>query len=309
MKKIIYLFVALGALMIFSACKKTGGNINPLSSVDNLATGSYITLDTKQSLTLNLDFSNLAASKVGINITASPSGKAVDHVDVYVSQAATFDPTKWKKVKTVAYTGAGTQISVSGSELASSLGVSLASFSPGTSYNFYQRVFTTDGASYDVSNTGANAGSGIQTGPNYHAAFIFQAFIVCPFIGPVGGTYKVVRDDWADWNPGDFVQVTDGPGANVVNISKVYPGPSLGVISSPLLIMVDPATGAATVPKTTYGIYNPGGASNTAFAIGANSSTGAAGFVFSCTGYIGIQLAHTYGGSPQGTFTLILQKQ
>ncbi len=308
MKKIIYLFVALGALMIFGACKKTGGNINPLSSVNNLGIGAYVTLDTKQPLSLNLDFSNFAASKVGINVTASPSGKAVDHIDVYVSQAATFDPAQWKKVKTVAYTGAGTSLTVTGTELATALGKPIASFSPGTSYNFYQRVFTTDGASYDVSNTGSNAGSGIQTGPNYHAAFVFQAFIVCPFVGPVAGSYKIVRDDWADWNPGDIVQVTDGPGANIVNISKVYPNPAYGSVSSPLLITVDPATGTATVPKTTYGIYSPGGAANTAAAVGTGTA-GNAGFVFSCTGYIGIQLTQFYGGNSQGAFTLILQKQ
>ena len=77
----------------------------------------------------------------------------------------------------------------------------------------------------------------------------WAAIIVCPFTGSMAGNYRVIQDDWVDWSPGDIVQVTDGPGANQVNISKVWPNPANGSAVSPFVVSVDPATGAATIPS------------------------------------------------------------
>ncbi len=301
MKKLIYLFFALVMLTAFSSCKKSGDSVNPLSSVDNLGTGSYLTLD--KNINLNLDNSNLATSTVGIQVTQYAGGQDIDHIDIFTAPALSYDPTTWVKIKTVPYAGPKTTLSVTGAQLATALGIPITGFAPGTNYTFYTRITTKSGATFDVSNTGNNSGSGLITGPYYNTAFTFTAYIVCPFVGPVAGSYKVVRDDWNDWSVGDIVQVTDGPGTNVVNISQVYPNPAFGNVVKPLLVNVDAASGTASVPQVTFGDY---GSLATAVGTGAN---GAAGYVFSCTGYITLTMEFTYGGADQGAITLQLKKQ
>ena len=128
-----------------------------------------------------------------------------------------------------------------------------------------------------------------------------RQLVVCPFVPPVAGNYKVVQDDWVDWSPGAIVPVTDGPGVNQVNISKVWPNPAYGDIVNPLYLIVSPATGAATVPVNyTWANNYPG----TAATNGAGS-----GFVFSCTGDILMTIPVSYNGANQGSLKLVLKKQ
>jgi hypothetical protein len=117
------------------------------------------------------------------------------------------------------------------------------------------------------------------------------------------GNYKVLQDDWADWSVGDVVQVTDGPAANQINLSKVWPNPAYGSIVNPLLVNVAPANGVAKVPLVTFGAYSP-----LTTAQGANGSD-VAGYVFSCTGFITLSMKVVYNGSNQGNLKLVLQKQ
>lgn len=309
MKKIRYLLVAMvAATILIGSCKKPASEGNPLNAVSNLALGAYLVQDSV--LNLNLNFAALATSTVGITVDQFPDGQAVKTIDLYVSAKATYDPTQWKHIKTISYAGSKTAVTCTGQDLATALGVSLSSFSPGSSYNFYTRVTTASGQTFDVSNTGNDAGTGFITGSTYKAAFSFVAYITCPFMGPVGGSYRVVRDDWVDWNPGDVVQVTDA-GTNSISLAQVYPGaPDGGVSSGNLVVNIDPATGTASVPKqvvgtyggsTQYSVVGSGGADNGALGI-------ACGYVFSCTGYIIVTLDWAaVGGSDYGPNTLILQ--
>jgi hypothetical protein len=294
MKKILLIVGLFSMLSITNSCKKTDGSINPFSSVSNFAIGSYLLLDSTISNKMN--YSAITTSSVGILVHQYPGSEQVDHIDIYATAGSTYDTTKWHKVKTVAYAATGsTTLSATGAELATALGVPPASLAPGSSYTFYNRIFTKSGKKYDVLNTGDNSGSGLISGAYYNSAFSFAANIVCPFVAPMAGTYKVViDDDWQDWNDGDLVQVTDGPGANQLNLSKVWPNPAYGTIVSPLVVQVDPATGAATVPTVTFANYG--------YLVTATSGTG---FVFSCTGLI--KLVINLG--PYGNNRLVLQKQ
>jgi hypothetical protein len=304
MKKLIIIAISIVSLVLINnACKKTTGHINPLSDIKNLGVGSYLLLDS--TINLNFDNTNMATSTVGILVSQYKNGEAVDHVDVYAASGATYDTTLWHKIKTVSYTGAGTKLTVSGTELAAALGVPVNSFVPGNYFTFYTRLFTKSGKQYDVNNTGNNSGSGLVTGPYYYSAFFFTAYITCPFTGNMAGTYKVIVDDWVDWQPGDLVQVTDGPGANEVNLSQVWPNG--GTVIQPLVAKVDPATGTASVPKVTFGRY--GGPSSTQYTAEGTGSGDVAGYVFSCTGYITLTMDVTGGGTDYGPTRLILQKQ
>lgn len=296
MKKLLYILTATLIVVAINACKKKGGDINPLSDRSNLGQGSYITLD--KNINLNMDYSQIATSSVGIEVTQYPNGQPVDHILIYATDNASYDTTEWHLVKSVPYTGAGTQLTISGTELATSLGVSTGDLQPGGAYTFYTRIITKDGYSFDVNTTGDNGGGGLVTGPYYNAAFAFTAYIVCPFTGSMTGTYEVVRDDWEDWSPGDLVQVTDGPGANQIDLSQVWPGG--GTIINHLVVDIDPASGTATVPSTVFGKYSSG---HEYTAEGAGTD-GVAGYVFSCTGYITLNI--NIDGDP---YKLILQKQ
>ena len=293
MKKVLIL-LSFALVILVPACKKTGEQ-NPLADISNLSVGSYPTLVSNGNLNFNY---NVPTSKVDIKI--DKYGEDIDKIDLFVVEGANSDPSKWKKIKSIPFTGTGTALSATSQEVATALGVSLTALSPGNFYTFYNRAITKSGKQYDLSTVGNALGSN----SNYNACFQWTAYITCPFVAPVGGNYKVVYDgDWQDWSTGDIVQVTDGPGANQINLSKVWPNPAYGDIKDPLLVNIDPATGSAKVPKVTFAINYPGTA--TAQGSGAGDF---AGYVFSCTGYITLTMNVTYNGSPQGALKLKLQK-
>ncbi len=305
MKK--FLIIILAACAVFAglnSCKKTGGNINPLTDVTNLAVGTYLVIDSTINPNLNVLSST---SKVGVVVHQYPAGETVDHIVLYATLGTSTDTTTWKVVKTVPYTaGSKVDLAATTAELATAFGVPASSFAPGSIFTFFPRAVTKSGKNYDINNAGDNGGGGLVTGPAYSSGFSFTVYVVCPFTGGMTGLYKVVRDDWADWAPGATVTVTDGPGANQINLSQVYPGG--GTVITPLLVNVDPATGTATIPKVVYGRY--GGPASTQYSgVGAGAG-GVAGYVFSCTGFITLSIIHTdNGGGDYGANKLILQKQ
>jgi hypothetical protein len=293
MKKVL-IYLSVSFLIVFAACKKTGEQ-NPLADVTNLGVGSYPTLVSNGNL--NLDF-NVPTSEVSIKV--DKYGSEVDKINLFVVAGANSDPSVWKKIKTIPFTGTGTEIKATSQEIATALGVTVASLTAGNFYTFYNQLVTKDGKLYDLS----NAGNALGSNSNYNAAFQWTAFITCPFVGPVGGDYKVVYDgDWKDWSTGSIVKVTDGPAANQINLSKVWPNPAFADIKDSLLVNIDPATGSAKVPKVTFAVNYPG----TATAQGADKGD-VAGYVFSCTGFITLTMNVTYNGSSQGALKLKLQK-
>lgn len=295
--------IAFLSLALFISCnKKEGGN--PLADIKNLSIGAYPTL-TKV-VNLNFDYSNISTSAVSIKVTEYKSGNdgsAIQKINIFVVKGSSTDKTTWKKVKTVVYTDS-VLLSVTGSEMATALGVNASSFSPGDYYTFYNEVETKDGRKFDIVSTPLALGSL----SNYNAAFVWQAYITCPFTGGMAGSYVVVQDDWADWSPGDIVVVHDGPGANQIDLSDVWPNRAYGDLVNPLLVNVTPANGVAKVPLVTFANNYPG----TATAQGADGSGAGdnvpCGYVFSCTGFITLTMQVKYNGSSQGNLKLVLRK-
>ena len=262
----------------------------------NLGVGSYLTLQS--AVNLNFNF-NTPASTVSIKV--DQYGGEVDKIVLYVVAGANSNPATWKKIKTVPFTGAGTVLSVTSQEVATALGTTVPLLAPGTFYTFYNQVITKDGRTFDVTNTlGA-----LESNSNYNAVLRWAAFITCPFVAPVAGNYRVVQDDWADWSTGDIVVVTDGPGANQVNLSLVWPGvPAGGIVKNPFIVNVAPATGTASIPKVDFGTY--GG--STIYTAQNPAGAASAGYVFSCTGLITLRVLITAGASSFGVNALVLQK-
>lgn len=302
-KLLIILFAVCAAFTALNSCKKTGGNINPLTDIKNLAVGSYLVQDSVINANLNALSST---SKVGIVVHQYPLGETVDRILLFVTPGNNTDTLQWKLVKTVPYTAGSTAaLSATTAELATALGIPASTITPGSTFTFFPRAVTKSGKTYDINNAGDNGGGGLITGPAYKSAFSFTAYVVCPYTGNMGGSYKVIKDEWADWAAGDIVQVTDGPGANQINLSQVYPAG--GTVINPLLVNIDPTTGTASIPKVVYGRY--GGPTSVQYTAQGSGSGDVAGYVFSCTGFITLSINQSGGGSDYGANRLILQKQ
>ena len=290
-KLILSISLAVTAMIVGYSCKK--GEV--LGSFESMQSGAYVTLVKKGNLIL--DYGNLATTQA--DITVKQYGADIATIKVYATEGLTnLDKTKWKAVKEFTYNGGEQQLVIKATELAAGLGIATTALKTGSPYTFYNELILKDGRVYNPANTN----SSFQGISNYNMAMTWQAVVVCPFVAPAAGTYKVIQDDWADWAAGDLVTVTDGPGANVVNLSAVWPNPIYGTVVSPLLVTVDAATGAATIPANVtfgnYGSYN------------AKTLSGNSGYVFSCTGTITLKI-HVDAGpfGDQGFLALILQKQ
>ncbi len=296
MKKIFNkILIAIAFTALVSSCQKDDLALNnPFVDINNLGKGAYVTLNSTTNV--NLNFAAIDASSVGVKIDPYDNGVKIKEVKLYVFKGSSSDPKAWKLVKTVPMAGT-TTIAATGAEIAKAYGTtSAALFAPGQFYTFYHQIVTEDGKTYDISNTvGA-----LESATGYRACMRWTAYVICPFTGGMTGTYKVIQDDWEDWAPGDLVKVTDGA-AGEINLSDVWPNPKYGdKIGSGLTIKVNAQTGAASLGTTAlfadYGY--------------TVKATSVSGYVFSCTGYIGLKIGlFATGYGDQGTKNLILQKQ
>ena len=293
------IFILLFALG-FITCKKSDTNFTPITE---LAVGSYIRSVSFGTTRFNSASPTLGADKVSIVVKGV--GEPIDKIISYVSTSNnSLDKTTWKKIiETTVTDNDNITIAFTGSQFASALGVATSGLAPGTSFVIYNEILTKSGKIYNINNINGDA----EAAAAYAMVFRYNVSVVCPFTGNMTGTYKVIADpNWQDWSPGDLVQVTDGPAANQINISKVYPNPALGSVGSkPLVVDVDPASGAATIPTGSATAFWGNYGSYVAY-----TGAGSSGFVFSCTGRINlkIHIVVTVFGD-QGFNTLILQKQ
>jgi len=81
----------------------------------------------------------------------------------------------------------------------------------------------------------------------------------------------------------------------------VYPKPGVGTNRQPIVVNINPSTGAATVASQVYGDY-PGFDTNLKV-----RHVGVSNWVFSCVGTITLRLNHT-GAANWGDYTLRLKK-
>jgi hypothetical protein len=304
MKKYLIMIMAVcAAFTMLNSCKKTDGNINPLTDIKYLGVGSYLVQDSIINANLN---STSNTSTVGIIVHQYPAGEEVNSILLYATLGTSTDSTQWKLVKTVAYTtGTPASLTATTAELATAFGVSASKFEPGSIFTFFTKAVTKTGKTFDINNAGDNGGGGLITGPKYMAAFSFTVFVVCPYTGGMTGDYTVLRDDWVDWHAGDIVHITDGPGVNQINLSEVYPNG--GTVINPIIVNIDPVTGTASIPTVIYGRY--GGASSTQYIAEGAGANDVAGYVFSCTGFITLSINQSdNGGGDYGPNKLILQK-
>ncbi len=285
MKKLVSILLIAG-LVLGVSCKK--GDV--ISDVKSLGTGAYVTLVKANNL--RIDYANI--SNTAVSITVKEFGNPVDKIKIYVTAGtATIDKTKWKAIKEVPYSGE-TALSVKDTEIETALGVAPTDLSPGSSYTLYNEVITKDGRVFNLTNTpGTFAGNS-----NYNMALSWTGVVVCPFVQTgFAGNFEVLEDGWEDYFPPDVITVTDA-GTNKISFNY-----GTGFNVKPIVIDIDPASGAATVAAVAYGSYSPTGTIYTC------KTSGQGNYVFSCIGTITLRLNHTGGGSNFGDYTIRLKKK
>jgi len=300
MKKIInILLVAIAFMVVGTSCQKEGLALEkPFVDINFFGKGAYITLN--KSVNVNFNYAAIATSKVSIMVDPYNNGIKIKQVKLFVVKNSNADPAAWKLVKTVDVNGT-TELAATGAEVATAIGTPAATlFAPGQTYTFYNQVITEDGRTFDLSNTlGA-----LENAAGYNACFRWTAFVVCPFTGGMTGKYKVLDDTWDDMK-GAIVDIKDG-GANEVNLTNAWPNPAYADVIAPgLIIRVDPATGAAFIKSPGVAFADYGGANY----LCAATNTGQVGYIFSCTGYIGLKINLAWKAYGLSAYSLILQKQ
>lgn len=296
MKKILNnILVAIAFMVLATSCKKEGLALDkPFVDISYFGKGAYITLNS--TINVNLNYAALATSKVGVKVDAYNNGVKIKQVKLYAVKGTSADPKTWKLVKTVDVNGT-TELSATGAELATAFKTTTAALvNPGEYFTFYNQVITESGATFDINNTLGP----LENAVGYNACFRWTAYVVCPFTGSMAGDYVVQQDDWVDWSKGDIVKVTDG-GTNEINLSQVWPNPAYGSTVSPgFIVTVNPVNGEASLKsKAVFADYG--------YALNATSVTG---YVFSCTGYIGLKVGlYAAGYGDQGVNTLVLKKK
>ena len=289
MQKILSYFSIIIAVMAIGSCKK--GDV--VSDVNSLGKGAYITL-VKSNNTI-IDYSNLSTSKV--SITVKEYGSPVDKIKVFVTKGTTsLDRSKWKQVKEFAYSGE-TNLEVTATEIATALGIPPTGLETGATYTLYNQVITKDGRSFDVVNTYSE----VSGNSNYNMVLTWTAVVICPFV-PTGftGNFEVLEDGWADFSPGDILQVSAGADPTKQLKITAYPNPAFGSNRKEIVVDITPGTGVATVALQAYGDY--GGEVVRTKTVGTNN------YVFSCVGTITLRLNHT-GNANYGDYNLRLKKK
>lgn len=292
MKRILLILTSFSVLLL-SGCKK--GDI--AGDFASLGIGSYV---TRVALGNGIiDFANLSTSKV--DVTVRGYGTEVTKVKIFASiGAANTNTATWKAVKEVTMAG-DTKLEVTATQLAAALGIPVTGLQTGQTYTFYNQVHSKDGQVHDIS----TMNSAMYGNPNYNALMTWNAVVVCPFIattiGAIGSTvpFVVLQDDWADWSPGQVINVTV-TSATSLTIPRLWDtSPSF-----PTVINITQATGAATVARTVYGNYPQYGITGI-----SHASSGTNNWVFSCQGTITLTLNHAVGSTNYGTYLIRLRKQ
>lgn len=171
----------------------------------------------------------------------------------------------------------------------------------GVVFNGINPTFDTDKLTIGVGNTEPNLHL-----DNYNSAMSFGTIVACAehIASEMPGIWTVVRDDWADYSPGDTLEVVAGPNDNTFHI-LANNNPFINNSATAYMIIEVDGTGnvinATSNEPFDYGIP-----------IVPNDAAGGGGLIFSCVGVI--DLRHDwlspdqtliYGG---GNHRLILTK-
>ncbi len=172
------------------------------------------------------------------------------------------------------YTSFPINFSLTSSNLAGLLGVTVDDINFGDGFSFIGTVTATDGTVYygkepkfeeltDVNNNDStsyhpNGNVDVKVfdqANGYKSGFAFNFIIGCPEnsfnVESFVGTYQWVTDPWETWVVDGIFEIVAGPGENQITCIDVFDHPVPGDPSATydMIIDIDPVTGAAIVEK------------------------------------------------------------
>ena len=189
-----------------------------------------------------------------------------------------------------------TELTITGPQLATLFNAPIVL---GDKFDIGVDVTTYTGAKFEAFPAVGNSyAAGIAAQPGASTFVRYEA--VCQY-NPAAyqGPYEVVTDEWADYTPGDIVQLTM---VDATHFSFKY----LAADPKPIVVTVNPVTNAVTVPKQVYGSgYPPGWPYGN---ISAESVPSVDNFVAPCAGTFSVILKHTVAAGSIGEYKLVLKK-
>ena len=290
MKKIIvYSLYLFSVAALFTACKKDiNGKIPeltrfPLPLVVKVA-GTQQVISALSPATFSGKFS------VGLYFPNDVPPKKFDVVVIKNN-----DKTNVKVLKTDVTTFP-TEVTVTGAQLATLFGAPIVL---GDKFDIGVDVTTSNGAKFEAFPVVGNSyAAGIAAQPGASTFVRYEA--VCQY-DPLAynGTFEVVTDEWADYTPGDNVQLTM---IDATHFSFQY----LAANPRPIVVTVNPNTNSVTVAKQVYGSgYPPGWPYGD---ISVESVPSVENFVAPCAGTFSVILKHTVAAGSFGENKIVLKK-
>lgn len=205
------------------------------------------------------------------------------------------DKTNVKMLKTDVTTFP-TEITITGTQLATLFNAPVVL---GDKFDIGVDVTTYTGAKFEAFPvTGAPYAAGIAAQPGASTFVRYEA--VCQYKPEdFQGDFEVITDEWADYTPGEIVQLTQ---VDATHFSFKFRAAD----ALPIVVTVNPNTNAVTVPKQVYGSgYPPGWTFGN---ISAESVASVDNFVAPCSGTFSVILKHTVAAGSFGEFKLVLKK-
>jgi hypothetical protein len=290
MKKIIiYSFYIFSSAVLFTACKKdVNGKLPeltrfPLPLVVKVAGSDQV---------ISAQDPNSFSGKYTIGLYF-PNDDPPKKFDVVVIKNN--DKTNVKTIKNDVTTFP-TELTITGAQLATLFNAPVVL---GDKFDIGVDVTIYTGAKFEgFPAVGNPYAAGIAAQPGVSTFVRYEA--VCQYVpSTYQGSFEVVTDEWADYAPGDIVQLTM---VDATHFSFNY----LAADPRPIVVTVNPATNAVTVPKQVYGSgYPPGWPYGN---ISAESVPSVENFVAPCAGTFSVILKHTTAAANFGEAKIVLKK-
>lgn len=294
----IVCFVITAILFVISCSSDDNSSIN--SKVQSTKTSGVI-LRTAALISPTFNFTDLN-SKWAITAEVQDNGNPVSEIRLYSKLNATGVEKLIKTYSPSNFVGGPNgyprlEISTTLIETLSKLGLTTGGYTPADKLVMRLEVLTVDGRLFSNNNASTTLS---QT--YFNSPFTYNAQFACPLTNAsiFNGNYKVVFDQWADYNTGDIIPITyiatDGLFKfRINNTNNLY----INNQTSYFLVTVNPINNSVTLVSNTPLLYSPSIAPT--FVAGTGS-------VGSCTGDINLKLTFTGGFSgANNTFNLIKQ--
>ena len=205
------------------------------------------------------------------------------------------DKTNVKVIKSDV-TSFPTEVTVTGTQLASLFNAPIVL---GDKFDISVDITTYIGTKFEAFPVVGNSyAAGVAAQPGASTFIRYEA--VCRY-DPAAyqGSFEVVTDEWADYAPGDIVQLTM---VDATHFSFQF----LAANARPIIVTVNPTTNAVTVPRQVYGSgYPPGWPYGD---ISAESVPSVENFVAPCAGTFSVILKHTVAAGSFGEYKIVLKK-